>query len=78
MPPPAAKTKPLEPYFIDVCNAAVVTYYNDATVDYAEVEIHINGVVPKSSCKFPVAADCMSISWQRATDKICFASKHLK
>ncbi len=59
-------------------DAAVVTYYNDAAIDYAEVKIHVNGVVPKGSCKFTVAADCMSISWQRATDKICFASEHLK
>ena len=78
MPPPAAKTKPLEPYSIDVRDAAIVTYYNDAAIDYAEVEIHVNGVVPEGSCKFTVAADCMSISWQRATDKICFASEHLK
>ena len=78
MPPPAAKTKLLVPYSIDMCNAAVVTYYNDAAVDYAEVEIRVNGVVPEGSCKFMVAADCMSISWQHATDNICFASKHLK
>jgi hypothetical protein len=35
-------------------------------------------VIPEGSCKFTVAADCMPISWQRATNKICFASKHLK
>ena len=78
MPPPAAKTKPLVPYSVDVRDMAVVSYYNNATVDYAEVKIHINGVVPKGSCKFTVAADCISILWQRATDKISFASKHLK
>ena len=78
MPPPAASTKPLLLYSIDVCNAAIVTYYNDAAVDYAEVKIHVNGLVPEGSCKFTVAADCMSILWQRATDKICFASEHLK
>jgi hypothetical protein len=78
MPPPAAKTKPLEPYSINVRDAAVITYYNNTAVDYTEVEIHVNGVVPEGSCKFTVATDCMSISWQRATDKICFASEHLK
>jgi hypothetical protein len=78
MPPPAAKIKPLEPYSIDVRNVAVVTYYNNTAVDYAEVKICVNGVVPEGSCKFTVAADSMSILWQRATDKICFASEHLK
>jgi hypothetical protein len=78
MPPPADKTKPLEPYSINVRDAAAVAYYNDAAVDYAEVKIHVNSVVPKGSCKFTVAADCMSILWQRATDKFCFTSEHLK
>ena len=76
MPPPA--TKKLVLYFLDACNVAIITYYKDAAVDYAEVEVHINGVVPEGSCKFTVAVDGMSISWQRTTDKICFASEHLK
>ena len=76
MAPPT--TKNLVPYFINVRDAAVVTYYNDAAVDYVEVKVHVNSVVPKGSCKFTVAADWMSISWQRVTDKVCFTSKHLK
>ena len=78
MPPPATKTKPLVPYSVNVQDGAVVSYYNDATVDYTEVEIHVNSVVPKGSCKFTVTADCMSILWQHTTDKICFVRKHLK
>ncbi len=70
MPPPATKTKPLVPYSANVRGVAIVSYYNDTVIDYAEVKIHVNGVVPKGSCKFAVAADCMSILWQRATDKI--------
>ena len=35
-------------------------------------------MVPKGSCKFTVAADCMSILRQGATNKICFTSEHLK
>ena len=35
-------------------------------------------MVPEGSCKFTLAADDMSIPWQRATKKICFTSKHLK
>ena len=76
MPPPA--TTKLIPYFINVQDVAVVTYYNDVVVDYAEVKVHVNCVVSKGSCKFTVAADGMSISWQHATDKIYFAGEHLK
>ena len=76
MPPTAAKK--LKPYFINVHNADSVTYYNNAAIDYAEVEVHVNVVVLKDSCKFLVAVDGMSISWQRATSKICFASEYLR
>ena len=35
-------------------------------------------MIPEGSCKFTVAADGMSISWQHETDKICFAREHFK
>ena len=76
MPPLA--TKKLVPYFLNACDAAVVTYYNVMAVDYAKVEVQVSSVVLKGSCKFTVAAGGMSISWLHATNKICFASKHLK
>jgi hypothetical protein len=70
MPPPAAKTKPLILYSINVCDAAVVTYYNNNAVDCVEVKIHFNGVVPAGSCKFTITADGMSILWQCATNNL--------
>ena len=70
MPLPVAK-KPLVPYFINMCDAAIVSYYNSAVTDYAEVKVQVNGVVRKGSCKFTVTAE-----WQRTTYKICFTSEH--
>jgi hypothetical protein len=35
-------------------------------------------LVPKGTCKFTVTKNRMSVSWQRATNKICFASERLR
>ena len=61
-----------------MCGAAVVSYYNDTVINYEEFKLHINGMVPKGSYKFMVVAGGIAILWQHATDKIFFASKHLK
>ncbi len=67
MPLPTAK-KLLVPYFIDLCDAAVVSYYSNAAIDYTKVEVHNNGMVPKGSCKFMVAADGMAMHLVAARD----------
>ena len=40
--------------------------------------MYINRVIPKGTYRFSVSLDGMSILWQRATHKRCFAKKLLQ
>jgi hypothetical protein len=74
----AAKRPTIVLYSLDVRDAAIVVYYNDKGVDYAEVKVHVNGVIPLGTSCFSLAKDGMSVSWQRAMDWRCFSKEHLK
>jgi hypothetical protein len=76
-PPPAAKKSTIALYSLDVHNAAIITYYNDEGIDYAEVKVYVNGVIPPGKSHFLLAEDRMSVSWQRAVDWRCFLKEHL-
>jgi hypothetical protein len=75
MSPPPQK---IALFSLDTRDAAIVAYYNDEGVDYAEVEIHVNGVVPLGTYRFALAEDGMSITWQRGIDKVCLNKDRLR
>jgi hypothetical protein len=47
-------------------------------VDFTEVAMHINGMLPKGACRMCLAKDGMSMTWQRSHFQVCFAKEHLK
>ena len=55
-------------FHLDMRDAAMIAYYSDEGVDYAEVEMHVTGAVPPGTYRFALAEDGMSISWQRGID----------
>ncbi len=59
-------------------DAVIVAYYNNKGVDYAKVEVHINGVIPSGTSCLLLAKDGMSVSWQQAMDWRCFSKEHLR
>jgi hypothetical protein len=64
VPPPAAKKSTIALYSLDVRNAAIIAYYNDEGINYAKVEVHVNGVIPPGTSCFLLAKDGMLVSWQ--------------
>ena len=76
-PPPASK-KTIKPFFLDVHDGYVVSYYAEGGLDYAEVVVHVNGVLATNACRFEVHPDSMAITWMRAIHQICFAKEHLR
>ncbi len=61
---PAAKSHTIALYSLDVHDAAVIAYYNNEGIDYAKVEVHINGMIPPGTSHFSLAEDGMLVSWQ--------------
>jgi hypothetical protein len=61
-----------------VCDAAVVVYYNNEGINYAKVEVHVNGVIPLGTSCFLLAKDMMSVSWQQVVDQRCFSRGQLR
>ena len=59
-------------------DAAMIAYYSDEGVDYAEVEMHVTGAVPPGTYRFALAEDGMSITWQRGIDKRCLDKERFK
>jgi hypothetical protein len=53
-------------------NAAIVAYYSYRGVDYAEVEVHMNGGLPPSTYRFSLAGNGMTISFLRGISAVCF------
>ncbi len=62
--PLAAKKPTIALYSLDVHDAAVIAYYNDEEIAYAEVKVHVNGVIPPGMSYFVLAEDGMSVSWK--------------
>ncbi len=46
-------------------NPAIFTYYSDKGVDYAEVELHVNGALPPGTYRFALARDGMTILFHK-------------
>jgi hypothetical protein len=65
-------------FHLDMRDAAMIAYYSDGGVDYAEVEMHVTGAVPPGTYRFALAEDGMSISWQRGIDKRCLDKGRFK
>jgi len=75
----AAKKPRIEkPYLLDVHNGYVVVYYTEDGLDYAEVEIIVNGVLPPNGYRFEVRPDGMAVTWMRAFHRVCFSKDHLQ
>jgi hypothetical protein len=55
----------------------VVAYYNEGGVDFVEVAMHVNGVLPKGTCRLRLAKDGMSVTRQRSLMQVCFKKEHL-
>ncbi len=77
LPPPAVKKIP-KPFHLDVHDGGVVAYYNKGGTDFAEVAMHVNGVLPKGACRMRLAEDGMSVTWQRSILQVCFTKEHLR
>ena len=77
LPPPAVKKIP-KPFHLDVHDGGIVAYYNEGGTDFAEVAMHVNGVLPKGACRMRLAEDGMSVTWQRSILQVCFAKEHLR
>ena len=77
---PSAARKPRieKPFLLDVNDGFVVVYYTEDGLDYAEVEIIVNGVLPKNGYRFDVLPDGMAITWMRAFHRVCFTKDHLR
>lgn len=76
--PPAVKNKAIKPFFLDVHDGYVVSYYAEGGLDYAEVVVHVNGVIAPNACRFKLHPDGMAVTWTRAIHQICFAKEHLR
>ena len=63
-------------YHLDTSDAAIVAYYSDGGVDYAEVEVHVNGRLPPGTYRFSLAENGMTISFSQGISLVCFDTKH--
>ena len=77
LPLPTVK-KITKPFHLDVHDGGIVAYYNEGGTDFAEVAMHVNGVLPKGACRMRLAEDGMSVTWQRSILQVCFAKEHLR
>ena len=77
---PAAARKPRaeKPFLLDVHDGYVVVYYTEDGLDYAEVEIIVNGALPKNGYRFELRPDGMAVTWMRAFHRVCFSKDHLR
>jgi hypothetical protein len=76
MPPLA--TKPPENFSVNSTDKFLVSYHCKGKQDVADVVFHVNGVLRDTNYPVNVAADRMSISWQRTIQSICFTKKILQ
>ncbi len=76
MPPPAPKL-PVN-FSVDSKDKFLVSYHCKGKQDVADVVFHVNGVLRDTDYRVSIAADRMSISWQRAIQSVCFTKKILQ
>ncbi len=55
-----------------------MAYHTKGKHDVADVMFHVNGVLRDTDYRVSVAADRMSVSWQRAIHSVCFSKKILQ
>ncbi len=68
-------TKKIALYHLDMRDAAIVAYYSDGGVDYAKVEVHVNGGLPPGTYRFSLAKNGMTISFLRGIGAMCFETR---
>ncbi len=56
MIPPAMK-KAIKPFYLDVHNGYVMSYYAKGGLDYANVGVHVNGMIATNACHFKLHPD---------------------
>lgn len=72
----AAAAKP--PFLLDAHDGYVVAYYTEDGLNYAEVEVIVNGVLPANGYRFEVRPDGMAVTWMRSFHRVCFSKDHLQ
>ena len=77
-PSAARKPKAEKPFLLDVHDGYVVVYYTEDGLDYAEVEIIVQGVLPANGYRFEVRPDGMAVTWMRAFHRVCYTKDHLR
>ncbi len=69
-PPP--RSPPQKPLYLDVHDVGVIAYYNEDGVNYAEVKMHVNGVLAKGGCQMKLREDGngKAFFWKRAVHQV--------
>ena len=73
--PPAKK---ISLYHLDTRDAAIVAYYSNWEVDYAKVEVHVNGGLPPGTYRYSLAENGMTISFSRGISAVCFDMRRFR
>ena len=74
----AKKPKVEKPFLLDAHDGYVVAYFTEDGLDFAEVEVIVNGVLPEGGYRFEVRPDGMAVTWMRAFHRVCFSKDHLR
>ena len=72
------KPKVEKPFLLDAHDGYVVTYFTEDGLDYAEVKVIVNGVLPEGGYRFEVRPDGMAVTWMRAFHRACLSKDHLQ
>ena len=71
------KPRTEKPFLLDAHDGYIVAYFTEDGLDFAEVEVIVNGVLPEGGYRFEVRPDGMAITWMRAFHRACFSKDHL-
>ncbi len=69
--------RPLSNFSVNSTNKFAIAYYCKGTQDYADMAIHVNGIVQVSEYRVSVTQDGMSASWQHSIQSVCFTKEIL-
>jgi hypothetical protein len=66
-----------KPFYLDGHDMGVAVYYNEDSINCTEVEMHMNGVLPKGRCQMKLREDNKAVFWKHAIYQGCFTKEHL-
>jgi hypothetical protein len=64
-------------FSVDSTDKFADAYYCNSTQDFADMVIHINGVLDVSEYHMSIAQDRMFVSWQRSVKLVCYTKEIL-